>query len=87
MLLKICVFLDILEKYFKNWALNKKYIAEKDFEILRSPVTFNDLLDHTSFNKNLRLHNVSIHINFHQTQVIISVPGRIFLKSRIDEKT
>ena len=26
---------DILEKYLKDWAINKKYIAEKDeFEIL-----------------------------------------------------
>ena len=34
---------DILEKFLKDQALNKKYIEEKDyFEILRLPyVTFN----------------------------------------------
>ena len=27
---------NILEKFYKDWALNKKYVAEKeDFEILR----------------------------------------------------
>ena len=36
---------DILEKFSKDYALNKKYIAENnDFEILRWPyVNFNDL--------------------------------------------
>ena len=36
---------DILEKFLKDQALNKKYIVEKyDFEILRwSYVTFNEL--------------------------------------------
>ena len=48
MLSKICVF---LEKFLKDWALNKKYIVEKeDFEILRWHfVPFNDLWGHTSF--------------------------------------
>ena len=34
---KLCVHnVDILEKFLKDQALNKKYIAEKDdFEILR----------------------------------------------------
>ena len=46
---------DILEKFLKDWALNKKYFAgNEDLEILRSPfVTFNDLLI------------VSIHRNFY----------------------
>ena len=36
---------DTFEILKKDWALNKKYFAEKDdFEILRCPfVTFNDL--------------------------------------------
>ena len=36
---------DILEEFLQDWALNKKYLKEKDdFEILRLPfVTFNDL--------------------------------------------
>ena len=44
---------DIFFQFLKNWALNKKYIAEKDdFEILRCPfVTFNDRSGHTSFNE------------------------------------
>ena len=34
---KLCLHnVDILEKFKKDWALNKKYIAEKKyFEILR----------------------------------------------------
>ena len=52
-------------------ALNKKYIAEKDFEILRWPyVTFNDLLGHTLFNAKLRLHNFSTYRNFYQNQFV-----------------
>ena len=37
--------IDILEKFVKDSALNKKYIAENDnFKLLRLPyVTFNDL--------------------------------------------
>ena len=45
----LCLYnADILEKFEKDWALNKKYIVEKDyFEILRWPfVTFNDLWGH-----------------------------------------
>ena len=44
---------DIPEKFLKDWALNKKYIAEKDdFKISRWPyVTFNDVWSHTLFNK------------------------------------
>ena len=37
-MIKICVLknFNILEKFLKDWALNKNYIAEKDdFEILR----------------------------------------------------
>ena len=42
---------NILEKFKKGWALNKKYIAEKDdFDIFRCLfVTFNDLCGHTLF--------------------------------------
>ena len=42
---------DILEKFLKDLALNKTYIAEKDdFEILWRPyVTFNDLWGYTKF--------------------------------------
>ena len=46
----MCLYnVDILEKFKKDFALNKKYIVEKnDFEILRWPyVTFNDLWCHT----------------------------------------
>ena len=41
---KLCLHnVDILKKFLKDKALNKKYVAEKyDFEILRR-VTFNDL--------------------------------------------
>ena len=44
-------YVDILKKFLKDYALNKKYITEKDdLEILRWPyVTFNDLCDNTSF--------------------------------------
>ena len=41
---------DILEKFLKDYALNKKYIAEKDdFEILRWPYVTNDPKGHTLF--------------------------------------
>ena len=38
-------FVDILEKFKKDWALNKNCIAEKDdFEVFRLHfLTFNDL--------------------------------------------
>ena len=44
---------DILEKFLKDQALNKKYIPEKDdFEILRCPyMTFNDLRSLTLSNE------------------------------------
>ena len=40
---------DIHKKFYEDWAINKKCIAEKaNFEILRlSFVTFNDLSGHT----------------------------------------
>ena len=46
---------DILEKFLKDLALNKKYIAEKvDFEIKKWPnATFNDLWGHTLYYKNI----------------------------------
>ena len=55
---------DILEKLLKDWAVNKKYIAENDdFDILKLHfVTFNDLLVHTLFNgKKMCLLNINIH--------------------------
>ena len=46
-------YVDILEKFKNDWALNKKYIAET----LRLPyVTFEVIL---YFINNVRLHNVS----------------------------
>ena len=58
--------------FLKDKALNKKYIAEKDyFEVLRGLyVTFNELWGHTVLYKNLRLHNVSIHRNVYQNRFI-----------------
>ena len=53
---------DILEKILKDWALNKKYIAEKDdFEILDElllPLMISEVKLH--FIKNMWPHNVSI---------------------------
>ena len=49
---KYCLYnVDILKKKNLNWALNKKYIVEKeDFENIRWPyVTFNDHWGHTLF--------------------------------------
>ena len=44
---------------------------EIPFEILRSPyVTFNELGGHTSFYKNMCIHNVNIHTNFYQNRFI-----------------
>ena len=49
------LYMDILYKFQKDWALNKKYNALKDdFEILRWPfVTFNGLWGHTSLYEKL----------------------------------
>ena len=46
---------DILEKFLTDYALDKKYIAEKDdLEILRWPsVTLNDLWGHTLFDEKI----------------------------------
>ena len=45
--------LAFLKIFFKEYALNKKYIVEKGDEILRWPFgTFNDLWGHISFYKN-----------------------------------
>ena len=50
-----------------NVNILKKYIVEKDFEILRWPfVTDNDFWGHTSLIKTLRLCIVSIHRKFYQ---------------------
>ena len=53
---------DILEKFLKDYALNKIYIAEKDeFEILICPyVTFDNLWGQNIFNKKNASWNVSI---------------------------
>ena len=62
---------DILEKFLKDYTLNKKYIAIYDFEILGwLYVTFNDLHGHTLFYEKKLSPYVSNHRNFYQNQFI-----------------
>ena len=63
----LCLYnVDIFEKFYKDWAFNKRYITEKDdFQSLR--MTFEAILH---LMKNLRLYIVSIHRIFHQHQFI-----------------
>ena len=77
---------DILGKFLKDWALNQKYIKEKDdFEILRYPYeTFNCLWGHILFNEKFAHHRIFF---FYQNWFINYCAWKNFLNSLKDGKT
>ena len=68
MLLKICLLLrfSCIQSFDEIWFLIKKISDKKSY----ITVTLYDLWGHTKKDRNLCIHNVSIHINFHQNRFI-----------------